>query len=251
MITNILINGRHELNVNEKGRIKVGSKILEIDRDIPMVRYRFEDYLDEDIEYIRNCIAKLSKPVHMIEVKLNEKTHDIVSKAKELGNIAVSIRINIDNDDVNNVNIKFIDILKHIEADRYVLVDNSDNLDMVHFNKLAEYLRNEAGIKREHIGICNSPLAFDDLSCLPAVKAREIMAKYSETVDVALPTAGHQTEDGCCGCIRHLVVDRDLVKVGEAKIKNDKDNKKEASEARQKEKKVVVKQAIKLGAFNL
>ena len=249
MITNILVKGKHELNVNEKRKIKVGGQILEIDKDIPMVRYRFEDYTDEDIDYIKRVSAELNKPVHMVEIKLNEKTEDIFAKIKAIGNIAVSIRIDVDNQDVESGIIKNVEILTKLEADRYVLVDKSDTLDMVHFNKIADYIKNATGIKRDSIGICNSPLAFDELSCLPAVKAREIMAKYSTTGDVALPTAGHQTEDGCCGCIRHLVVACDLVKVGEAKGKKEKVDNDTPKE--KKEKKVVVKPTIKLGAFSL
>jgi hypothetical protein len=90
------------------------------------------------------------------------------------------------------------------------------------------------------MGICSSPLSFDDMACLTAVKAREIMSRYSTTTDVALPSANHQSMN-CCGCIRYVTVTEDIPAPSDGKQKQASGNKKNSSdESKPKANKVPV-----------
>lgn len=219
MVTNILLTGKHNVRVNAAGKIKVDGNILNIEKDIPFVRYRFESYGDDDIEYIRQMKDKFNKSVHLVQVNLDENTVSVLERLASMG-VAKYVYIPVTTDIVSNCSfgsetLAMVEKLRGLDIDRIMILDKSDNLYTDSKDKLIRQLSVTLRLTRDKFGVCGSPLSFIENQCLSALKARELMSLYSQSTDVTLPSANHQSMN-CCGCIRHFIVDSDTVEVGMA-----------------------------------
>lgn len=254
MISSIVLTGKHNIGINQNGKIKVNDQLLDVNSDIPFVRYRFESYGNEEYEYIKSMMQKFKISTHLVEINLSENSRNTVDYfVNNIGNIAKYIYITVnDNDVINGLSeetLKLIETLKGSQVDRYMLKDKSTMLDTVAAKHIIKQCCAILGVKDNTFGVCSSPLSFGDWSCLTAVKARELMSIYSTTADVALPSANHQCMN-CCGCIRHMIIESDLEAPLDTKQKNTKKSG-ESSGDKKSNKPKSNKTSVVFGQFNL
>lgn len=231
MITSIALTGKYNIGVNSNNKIKVDDKVLSLDSEIPFVRYRFNEYDDSSIEYISAMKAKFVKQTHLAEMQLVAGIGQIVDKLNPLL-VAKYIYIDLTDetvsagklDDATKQLIESEQIFQKLSLgviDRVMFRDKSSTLDLVAFNKIVANLiapyKSLPNVNKDNIGVCSSPLSFGDMCCLTAVRARDLMAKYSASADVALPSANHQNMN-TCGCIRYVVVSSDTEAPSEATL---------------------------------
>ena len=215
MITSIVLTGCYDVKLNSRKMFKVGEHTLSAEKDIPFIRYRFNEYTDKEIEYIKESKKKFNRVTHLAEINMTEDIVNTLNKLDAVENIARFVYSEITEEDVKNgtVSETVANILRALgdsvnKIDRFMLRDKSNSLDTVTAKRIIEQAAKISGIREENFGICCSPLSFGELACLSAIKAREIMSKYSDIADVALPSANHQCMN-CCGCIRYIIVDND------------------------------------------
>lgn len=255
MITSLRIHDTYDIKVNTQSKFKVGDNVLSADKDIPFVRYHFDKYTDSEILYIKGMKTKFSKSTHLAEVMLNENTCDVLGMLNEIENVAKYVYYNISEETVQacgfadneTAMFKNISIMKS-SIDRIMLKDKSSSLDLVTARKIIKQVSTLTGVHEDNIGICSSPISFGELACLTAVRARELMSKYSTISDVALPSANHQCMN-CCGCIRYIDImsDTELVEAAKTKAVAKKSEPKEKTE----KSNTKVKVRIQPGRFNL
>lgn len=214
MISSIVLTDCHKVSVSSNKKIKIGETILSIEKEIPFVRYRFQQYTEREYNYIKEMMQKFEYSTHLMEVTLNSDIASIIKYAEEnIEQIAKYVYIPLTDEDVARGSLSdevkdLIDSIADFTIDRYMLKDNTSSLDAVSAKKIIKNASTELDIQQDEFGVCSSPLSFGELACLTAVKARELMSIYSKIADVALPSANHQCMN-CCGCIRYIVIDKD------------------------------------------
>lgn len=218
MVTSIVVKGRFNIGVNSKDKIYIEEKHVAL-KDIPFVRYRFNCYGNDDIEYIKNSIKKFKHSIHMVEVTIQDgciEQLNTMDEVDDFENVVRYVYIPVDNNCVleGSIGERSKELLEEIADneigyDRIMIKDNSDTLQYIVANKLKAEIAEITGDDVDDIGVCSSPLSFDNQACLTALKARELAAEYGVDEDMALPTANHQCME-CCGCIRYYVIDEDI-----------------------------------------
>lgn len=256
MIVSLVFENTYKLRINANRMIKVDDHNLNVDKDIPIVRYRFAEYTDKEVEYITAMMSELGRATHLAEIVLNEHT---VENIEKLPTMAKFVYSEITEEEVQNASLSSekLELFRGLKAisgkiDRIMLKDKSKTLDTVTYSKISGAIVRILGISPDSVGICSSPLSFDENCCLSAVRAREIMTKYSSVADVALPSANHQCMN-CCGCIRYLVVpsDTEMVSVGSKKKKGTTEKSTEDTKDKPKSSNSKSKGQIKPGMFRL
>lgn len=259
MITNILLTGKHNIRINEHRKMMAGDNVLNVDKDIPFVRYKFKEYTDTEIEYIKKMKEAINKSAHLVQVYLDENTPVVLQKLADL-NVAKYVYVTVTTEHVTNgafdtETMRLVEGIRGMDIDRIMLLDKSDNLYMESKQVLIKQLIMTLRTTKDKFGVCSSPLAFEGNQCLSAIKARELLSLYSSSTDVALPSANHQSME-CCGCIRHIVIDSDTpdvveataqVKNGNSNTKKKKNNKDVSKDKEVKDKKAVKKKAASKG----
>lgn len=255
MITSIRLNGMYNIKSNSNNKIKLEDNILHIEKDIPFVRYKFDGYGDDAVEYIKNMQSRFVKSTHLVEMKLNESTLTYYNNIKNNVQAAVFLYINVTPEMISQASltddvINMLNMVQGCKFDRYMLKDTTDTLDYMVASKIIKQLSKQYKVKDINIGICGSPLSFRGLQCLPAVKARELMSIYNEHSDVPLPSANHECMN-CCGCIRYIEVNSDteapLDKTkGKTKSKEDGSVEKEPKQPKKKD----TSKSYRPGAFS-
>ena len=254
MISSIVITGRHNIGISSGKKIKVNDTLLSVEKGIPFVRYRFDNYTEQDFEYIKQMMNKFSYSTHLVEIKLSEATKDILEYLDDnIPNVAKYVYIDITDTEVQNKALPstvndLLDLTGDYTVDRYVLKDKSSTLDVISAKAIIKSCCNLLNLTDDMFGVCSSPLSFGDWACLTAVRARELMSSYSTVADVALPTANHQCMN-CCGCIRYFVIDSDLEAPAEAKAGGTA--KKEKSQSTKTETKARPKNFIQINSCSL
>lgn len=224
MITSLVLRGKYNIGSNSNNKIKVNDNILSIDKDIPFVRYRFDHYDAEAVEYIKQAKTKFNKSTHLVELNLSSdvaEQYQLV--AYNIEKIAKYVYIDITEEDalrqsLSDDKLALVNALQGLQFDRYMLRDKSTSLDTICAKKIIKDLSQRLHVQEVNFGVCSSPLSFGDWACLTAVKARELMTQYSEIADVPLPSANHQCMN-CCGCIRYIEINSDTVAPADAKVK--------------------------------
>lgn len=245
MISSIRVNGLFNVKVNGNSKIKVGDVLLHTEKEVPFVRYRLDMYDDNTIEYIKNMQLKFPKSTHLTELELNDNTLQSFRLLRDSLSVAIYLYIDITEDIVKESKLPdsimtILDGLQGCNFDRYMLRDKSISLDFMTAQKIMTQISKTFKIKMDNIGLCSSPLSFQGLQCLSAVKARELMSIYNENSDVPLPSANHECMN-CCGCIRYLEVTSDLEAPSEGPKKSSNKTSgaiKEPKENKQPKKKV-------------
>lgn len=255
MITSIRVNGMYNIKSNSNNKIKIEDNLLHVEKDIPFVRYRFTEYGDSAVEYIKRMQAKFVKSTHLVEMKLDDLTATYYENIRNNMQAAIYLYIEVTEEMIKEAALteECINRLKSVQNcnfDRYMLKDTTtDSLDYTTASKIIKQISKQFKIKDANIGICGSPLSFRGLQCLPAVKARELMSIYNEHSDVPLPSANHECMN-CCGCIRYLEVNSDTeAPLDKAKGKTKDNAEKEPKEPKQPKKKDMSK-VYRPGAFS-
>lgn len=216
MISSICLTGRYKIVPDGHGKFTVKDNKLSL-KEVPFVRYRFDSYNEEDIEYINKMKELFKYSSHLVELTINENIDKELELVDGIENIIKYLYIPVDNEDVLNgisdSKLELVEKATDIYIDRVMLKDNSTNLDVVaslrlkkdmsaYFDDIANY---------NDIGVCQSPLSFDgNNACLTAVRARELSAEYAENDMIALPSSNHECMN-TCGCIRYIKIENDIV----------------------------------------
>ena len=261
MVTSIVLTGKYNIGMNSNKKIKVDDQTLSVEKDVPFIRYRFEQYGEEEFAYINKIKQQFCNSTHLVELKACENIDEVLSQLEQnIQSVAEYIYIDVTepealNKHLDDSKIQLMSKASQFKIDRFMLKDKSTSLDAVAANAIIADIKKKTGIKENMVGICSSPLSFSESACLTAVKARELMSLYSPVSDMSLPSANHQCMN-CCGCIRYMVVSNDLEtpadsKVGVPKTKEPKANgePKEPKEPKQPKAKAV--NAFGYGCFNL
>lgn len=224
MITSIVVTGTHKIGMNSNKKIKIGDNVLSVEKDIPFIRYRFNQYTDAEYDYIVKSMKQFCFSTHLAEVVLSDNTAETIKYLMEnIKNIAKYVYVNINDDEVvagqlSQDKLTMFDSLRGLDIDRIMIKDKSTKLDTITAKKIIKELSKRLGFAESTFGICSSPLSFSEWACLTAVKARELMSIYSTVADVALPSANHQCMN-CCGCIRYMTVTEDTEVPSDGKVK--------------------------------
>lgn len=217
MVASIVLTGKYNIGLNAKEKIKVDGHIIAMS-DIPFIRYRFGKYDSSDIDFIVKNKAVFHRPVHLIEVMLDDDIADTLSKLEEIDGVAKFLYVPIDDADIKDGlsehKRELLESVADVFVDRVMMKDNAEMLYPIAAEKLKLEIEDCCGFSASDIGICGSSLSFrcgdePGQACLTAVWARNIMADYAESDDVVVPSASHESME-CCGCIRHFIVDHDL-----------------------------------------
>ena len=225
MVTSIVLTGTYKIGISATGKIKTPDNITIDLKDIPFVRYRFQTYGEEQYKFIQE--NKKNFPcVHIVEIELDTNTVDIINKITEMDDMIgkiVYIPIN-DNHIINGFSDEELQLIKDVsdcEFDRLAIKDKSTTLQSIALTKLKKQVSGASGIEENEIAVCGGAYCFmNGNACLTAVRAREMLAKYSERDDVVVPSANHEgkidavdSNDVCtnkCGCIRYHIYNSDM-----------------------------------------
>lgn len=248
MVTSIVLTGRYNISISETGKIKTPDNITIDVKDVPFVRYRFSSYNQDDINFIMENKKKFPC-VHVAEITLGDDTKqllDTLSSTDDMIGKLVYIPIT-DKEVEQGMSEETLNLIANIaecDFDRLIIKDNSTSLHSVALTKLKNQVKDVTGIKPAEIGVCGGACCFmDGNACLTAVRAREMLAKYSEKDDIVVPSANHEgkletidIDNACtnhCGCIRYHIYNSDMAaptsksqkskgKSGESKKSGDK-----------------------------
>ena len=233
MIASVVIKGKHSIGVNSNNKIKVDGQLLALN-EVPFMRYRFESYGDEELEYIKKSMDKFKSPVHLIEITLDNNTASLLDKMSEdevFEGLAKFLYVNIDDNCIANglsdETRQQLESIKDFYLDRIMLKDKSSGLYPLAVERLRIEITNIVDFEARDIGICGSSMSFrcgdePGQACLTAVWARQIQAIYANSDDCVTPTSSHEKMT-CCGCIQYLVVDQDCPAPLSAKEKSAKE----------------------------
>ena len=247
MVASIVFTGMHNVGVNGNNKIKVDGHLLSMS-EIPFVRYRFDKYGEEELEFIKKNKEKFKGPVHLAEVTLCPGVGEILDAMDEINNLAKFLYVPVtDADLANGLNEEAKTILGTLDDSFYDRIMIKDNTSMI-YTLAADRIKLEIeqavheNFSYSDIGVCGSPLSFchgdnESQACLTALWARKIMAEYADSADIVVPSAS-QEKMKCCGCIQYLIVDSDIPAPLSAKEKAAKKDPAEKNEKEPKEPKV-------------
>lgn len=210
--------------MNSNKKIKIDNNVLSVEKDIPFIRYRFNQYTDAEYNYIVSSMKQFCFSTHLAEIMLSDNTASTIKYlAENIKNIAKYVYVDVTDDEVINGHLStdkmsMLDSIIGLKVDRIMLKDKSTKLDTITAKKIIKELSNRLSLSENTFGVCSSPLSFSEWACLTAVKARELMSIYSTIADVALPSANHQCMN-CCGCIRYMTVSTDTEAPSDGKVR--------------------------------
>ena len=267
MIVSLVFKNRHSVDVGERGIfeikniIKVGDNAEEIKTekqniaDIPFIRYRFDSYDYDNIEYIKRLKSIFKYSAHLAEITIGKDLKKAVDDARALtesvDKLCRFVYVDMDDEMLAYVaeNKKLPDNLEDalydiadIGVDQVCLRDKASAAGLVQVNEIRKLLADITlgnSRKYENIAICSSPLTFavDNSACLTAAKAREFMAIYCrDDLNQPTPSANHQCMS-CCGCIRYIEITDPITPFVSNKNKSSKIND-ESSKSKENKKTV-------------
>ncbi len=225
MVTSIVLTGTYNIGISATGKIKTPDNITIDIKDIPFVRYRFDSYTEKELAFIQE--NKKNFPcVHVAEVTLSEDTQDILDKLTDFDEmLAKLVYVDITDENVKDglteEQLNLIEDILDCDFDRLIVRDKSSSLHSIALGKIKKQIKELTDIPENEIGVCGGPCCFvDGNACLTALRARELMAKYSERDDIVVPSANHEgrldsidIDKSCtnsCGCIRYHIYNCDM-----------------------------------------
>lgn len=220
MISSLILTGRYNVGVNSSNRIMLNGEVTPL-TDVPFIRYRFSDFGDENISFVKANMQHLHGPCHLAEYDISTMPKEQLEALNDIDGLAIYAYIDIDDADLaTGIAAEKVEKLKSVSElyfDRLIIRDKSSMMYPLAADKITFALSDILGgaVKASDIGICCSPLTprtpnSESKACLSAVWARRLMADYIDNVDVATPTANHECcSDGCC-CIRAFTVTCDI-----------------------------------------
>lgn len=288
MITCLMFKRPFNVSVSDSGKfnlvVPTGEEETKIEKqsiaDIPFIRYRFDKYGDEEIEFIKKMKGIFKYSAHLAEIAVsygdgNGNTDEVLDEVKTLKEsvekLCVFVYLNTtdewltylsENDalfeDVEN----FLYDASDIEVDQFCLRDKTTAAGAVQMNNLRKKVADVVygdDRKFKSIAICESPLTFseEESACLTAAKARELMAIYcDDNLEQPTPSANHQCMS-CCGCIKYIEITSDIqavTSVSKTKASDPGKTAKKKSEPKEKnssESDESSKKKVKQGAINI
>lgn len=232
MITNIKLKGMYNIGISETNHINVNGTNVAL-KEIPFVRYDFDKYDSEEVEFIKKNKEKFNLSTHLLQFKVSDRLMvDLANTVDLHAEMAKYLYIDVTDDTVANGQLDFNILTIAMNAksmckfDRIMLIDKTSNMDMVNAKKIIKHTAKTLSVAENKVGICSSPLCMqDNLACLTAVTARELAAVYATAKDLVSPSANHQ-DMNCCGCMRFYVVEKDIeAPVGKIKKTKEKTEK--------------------------
>lgn len=252
MVTSIVLTGMYNIGISDSGKIKTPDGVTINIKDIPFVRYRFNSYGEDELNFIKKNKEKFPC-VHLVEIPLNNDATNIAEAIEDMDeNIARIVYVTITDEEVKNgltdKQIELLEAIGEYEVDRIMLKDKSSSMYELALDKLKKQAAKASGFEIQDIGCCGGPCSFyNQNACLTAVHAREILARYSERDDIVVPSANHEgnfdkieTQEPCvnrCGCIRYHVYNSDMPAPISKSVKEKKVSTKKSSNTGNKEKK--------------
>lgn len=251
MIISLVLKDRYSIKTDNTGKFLLGNKKVSV-KEVPFIRYRFDDFKESDIEYIKNMMAKFKYSTHLAEVVVKDGfDKQLLMLNYNFENLAVFLYLPVYDSHVESCVLSEhdIELLEKLDGlmvyDRIILKDCSNSLHLVSANKLKHEISEVTGFNELEMGICNSPLSFGNDACLTALRARALASVYAQNDDCALPSANHECMN-CCGCIKYYTVESDLAapvskksvskKTTKASTKEDNGNNTEKKEQKSKKK---------------
>lgn len=216
MVSSLVLTGKYTIGINSKNKIKVDGHLLSLD-DIPFIRYRFSEYGEAEIKFIRENKEKFRRPVHLVEITLGPNTKDIIEELESIDKLVKFVYVPVDDNDIkdglSDTKQKYLQNIEDCNIDRIMLKDKAEMMYPIAAERIKIEIEDACGFLASDIGVCGSCLSFrcgdePGQACLTAVWARNIMAEYAEDDDIVVPSASHENMD-CCGCIRYLIVNSD------------------------------------------
>ena len=215
MIISLMLEDRYKIGVNSNGKFTINNKNEDI-KDVPFVRYRFDEFVESDIDYIKGMMSKFNYSTHLVEISIKDGYYNELRMLREgIPNIAAFVFFPVTNEHVETLELTEKDksLLGQLKGetvyDRLMIQDCSNTLHTESSNRLKARMEDASGFRAMDIGVCGSPLSRGENSCLTAVRARTLSSIYAERVDCALPSANHESMDKC-GCIRYFKVKENI-----------------------------------------
>lgn len=254
MITNLRLQGTHNIGLNSSNQMNVNGTLVS-KKEIPFVRYAFPFYTEKEVEYIKNTMEKFNLSTHLVEIhaediepimnlpegvgeqidKKAEAMESIIALKDLIGKVALYIYVSLDDTDSANKKLadSKLDFLRKatmlVSFDKIMLIDNTTCIGMAVAKEIIKNTNKELSVT-DKVGLCSSPLCMgaedSKYACLPAVQARALAAKYNTNTDITLPSANHQ-DMSTCSCIRHYTVALDIEAPEDTKKKTSNKVKKE------------------------
>ena len=251
MVTSIVLTGKYNIGISSSNKILTPDGITINLKDIPFVRYRFDSYGPEEIAFIQENKKKFPC-VHIVEVMLDGNTKNVLDTISDMDEmIGKIVYVPVYNEDVStgisqNM-LELVQSIKDCDFDRLMIKDKSDTLYALTINRIKKQIASVSGFKENDIGVCGGPGCFaNGQACLTAVRAREMLAQYSERDDIVVPSSNHEGKmdsaddlESCtnhCGCIRYHVYTSNMdAPISESKGKKGKANKSKDTNTEKKE----------------
>lgn len=185
-------------------------------KDVCFVRYRFDEYNEEQLDYIEKMQNKFEYSTHMAEVTLSDRAaKDINDIAQRFENVAIYLYVPVtdaeleaDEFDTWKQVLLTSEELNMTYVERVMLKDKTTYMHLIHANKFKKKLAELAAVEIHGIGICGSPLSVGTDACLHAIQARDLIAFYGNPEKCKIPSANHQCMQGC-GCIHYTEITGD------------------------------------------
>ena len=231
-------------------QIYVDGKKLAL-KDIPYIRYRFENYGDEEIAYIKECMEKFKYSVHIADLAVKDgcaTTFDALEETfnSEDVNLFVFAILKLSpgmvNGEISEDLRENLEQLSEREVTKYILKDDMFNSVVCRIDEYDAVRRLLVKITKQKLdkfSLCGSPFEPGN-GCLNASTVRELQTYKAADIELPLVPEGHEN-CGSCGCTRYEVVSCDLI------MKETTVAKKSTGEVKEKP----VKKKIGLPSFNI
>lgn len=190
--------------------------------EIPVVRYRFNHYGINELNYIKNSLKKFDYSVHIAEVKLDADSVNEIKLLSSLKEVAIFVYVDLYKENI--INKSFSESQRNLlnplkdsvldKVERFMLKDVDNVLHMLVARPLLKTIASYLGVKDDKLGYCSCAFSSHGLCCLTAERARDIAARYSNNEHFAIATNAVEGKNieyqKGCNCIRHILINHDM-----------------------------------------
>ena len=219
MIKSLVLTGMFKIPVSNE-QIYVDGKKLAL-KDIPYIRYRFENYGEEEVNYIKECIQKFKYSVHIADITVKDgcaQTCDALDETFNNEDInlfmfaIIKLTPGMTSGEISENLRDNLEQLSKREITKYVLKDdmfNSVVCRVDEYDAVRRLLMKITGLKSDKFSLCGSPFEPGN-GCLTASTVRQLQTYKEADIEIPLVPEGHENS-GSCGCTRYEVVSCDLI----------------------------------------
>ena len=127
MVTSIVLTNKSNIGISSSNKIKVEDHLISL-KDIPFIRYRFEEYGESELEFIKKNKERFKGPVHLAEINLCENIETILNNMDDIEGLAKFVYIPIDDFDIaNGIKDETVELINKIGSayyDRLIIKDS-------------------------------------------------------------------------------------------------------------------------------